>query len=297
MIKPLELKEPKTRPKSGTEVEHEPKLKPKLYLSWAAVASRRPPPKSFLQQPRNHQGPSERPLPPRPPPQQSITHQGASPHPLPPRPPPQQPTRHSLPPNRSPHDPHPNQQTFQQLPAKQPPTQQPSGQEPPTTGLLPEQTARQSVPSRQPSSEQLPSRQAIFQKRPDRPLRRPTAYLLRFEQAHPGFGIDNTVVTRSVFATELDALTRAINSTEALIEEHKKGYGVDEDNPSLWVHGGEMLHHRVVLRVEIVAIKHLVGAEQEERMEAEEGKEDEEEKEDWETAEEEWQTAEEAWIS
>lgn len=81
-------------------------------------------------------------------------------------------------------------------------------------------------------------------------------YLLRFELAYPGFGIDNTIVTTSVFATEIDALNSAITKTQALIEEHTEGHAVDEDNPSMWVHSRNLLRHRMVLRVEIIAIKH-----------------------------------------
>lgn len=64
-------------------------------------------------------------------------------------------------------------------------------------------------------------------------------------------------MTRSVFATEVDALGCAIDKIQALVAEHGEGYDSDEEeNSGVWVQGEELIHHKVVLRVEIVAVRH-----------------------------------------
>jgi len=214
---------------SKPELEQEPKP------TWAQIISRGRLPKPSLQQPATQQGPSRHVS---TPPRQPATDQGPLRHRLPPKPPPQQ-------------------VQPKQLPFKQVSAQESSSHQSAAIRFASERGTSQPILSQRPSSEDLPSEQLSSQEPVDQYLRRSIAYLLRFEQAHPGFGIDNTIVTRSVFATEIDALGCTIDKMQALVVEHREGYGSDEDeNSGVWVQGEELIHHKVVLRVEIVAVKH-----------------------------------------
>lgn len=214
--------------------ESDPELEQEPRPTWAQVLRRGRLPKPSVQEPAIQQGPSQHVSPP----QQAATSQGPVDHPLPSKPPPQQ---------------------VQSKPAsfKQVRAQPSSVQQPAATRPAGERKPSQPILSQRPSFDYLLSPQLPPHRPVDRSLRRSLAYLLRFEQAHPGFSVDNTIVTRSVFATEAHALGCAIDRIQALAAEHGGGYESDEEeNSGVWVQGEELIHHKVVLRVEIVAVRH-----------------------------------------